>query len=43
MAGYARAVETDLLERDRTALEIINGKVDLPLTAHGYAGLPLVP
>ncbi|MHC4177247.1 MAG: glycosyl hydrolase-related protein [Planctomycetota bacterium] len=43
VTGFSRAVETDLLERDRKAIEVINGKINLPLKAHGYAAVRLVP
>jgi hypothetical protein len=43
VSGFSRAVETDLLERDRKALEVVDGKINLPLKAHGYAAVRLVP
>lgn len=43
VSGFSRAVETDLLERDRKAIETVNGKISLSLKAHGYAAVRLVP
>jgi alpha-mannosidase len=41
--GYRRAVETDLLERDKAELPISNGEVAIQLAAHGFACLRLFP
>jgi hypothetical protein len=41
MKGYSRAIQTDLLERDGAPLPIVDGKVLVPLTAHGYSSLRL--
>ncbi len=43
VAGFSRAVETNLLERDRQTIEIVGGKISLPLRARGYAALRLIP
>ena len=39
--GFARAVLTDLLERDIAALAIRNGRIDVGLRPSGWAGLRL--
>ncbi|MBI4607244.1 MAG: hypothetical protein HY721_35210, partial [Planctomycetes bacterium] len=41
-AGVRRAVETDLLERDRRELELSGGAATLDLRAHGFAAVRLV-
>jgi hypothetical protein len=41
--GYARAVQTDLLERDQKELPIQNGEVSIPVAAHGFAAIRLFP
>jgi hypothetical protein len=41
--GYHRAVRTDLLERDKTELEIVNGEVTIQLAGHGFTCLRLFP
>jgi len=43
VAGYRKAVETDLLERDLKPLPISDGKVQLDLRAHGLGAVRLVP
>jgi hypothetical protein len=43
LKGYARAVETDLLERDKKELEMLDGEVSVELNAHGYVALRLLP
>lgn len=40
--GFAKAIATDLLERDQAALTIGNGAVEVNLKPHGYAALRLV-
>jgi hypothetical protein len=42
MKGYNRAIQTDLLERDGAPLPIVDGKVLVPLAAHGYSSLRLI-
>ena len=41
--GYRRAIRTDLLERDLEELRIADGKVSVPLRAHGVAAIRLLP
>jgi alpha-mannosidase len=41
--GYARAVQTDLLERDQRDLPIQNGEVAIQLAAHGFGAIRLLP
>jgi alpha-mannosidase len=43
VAGYRKAVETDLLERDLKPLPISDGRVQLDLKAHGLGAVRLVP
>lgn len=41
--GYGQAVRTDLLERDRQALKIVAGGVEVDLSGHGFAAVRLLP
>ena len=41
--GYRKAITTDLLERNGPELPIVNGRVTLPLKAHGYQSIRLFP
>lgn len=41
--GYRQAVRTDLLERDRRELRIVNGQVTIQLKACGFSALRLLP
>lgn len=41
VSGFAKAVATDLLERDRTPLAIRDGAVEVDLRPHGYAAVRL--
>jgi hypothetical protein len=41
--GYKRAVETDLLERDKGELPIANGQVAIKIAAHGFGCIRLFP
>jgi hypothetical protein len=40
--GFRRALHTDLLERDLQELPIKDGRVEIALRSHGFAGLRLV-
>ena len=40
---YRKAITTDLLERNDKELPIVDGRVTLPLKAHGYRSLRLFP
>jgi hypothetical protein len=42
-AGYRKAIQTDLLERDIQPLPVEDGRVRLELKAHGFAALRLLP
>jgi hypothetical protein len=41
--GYGRAFQTDLLERNQTALAISGGEITIPLAAMGFAAIRLLP
>lgn len=43
VSGFTKAVETDLLERDRQPLELADGQIVLPIKPHGYAAVRLTP
>ena len=41
VSGFTKAVETDLLERDRQPLELADGQITVPIKPHGYAAVRL--
>ena len=41
--GYRRVVQTDLLERDQSVLDIANGEIEIKLTPHGFGCIRLLP
>ncbi len=41
--GYARAFQTDLLERNQRALAIMGGEISVPLAARGFTAIRLLP
>ncbi len=41
--GYKEAILTDLLERDQTELDIVNGRVTLKPNPYGFCSLRLLP
>jgi hypothetical protein len=41
--GYRRAIETDLLERDKAELAIANGELAIQLGGHEFACVRLFP
>jgi hypothetical protein len=43
LRGYARAIRTDLLEREGEELAVRQGKVTIDLPAHGLAAVRLMP
>jgi hypothetical protein len=43
VAGYSRAIRTDLLERDLEPLPIEHHEIHLPLAANGFAAVRLLP
>jgi hypothetical protein len=43
VAGYSRAIRTDLLERDLEPLPIQHHEIHLPLAANGFAAVRLLP
>jgi hypothetical protein len=43
VSGLGKAVATDLLERDGSALAVRDGAIDVELRPHGHAALRLLP
>ena len=43
VSGYRNALLTDLLERDRHSLPIVDGRISIDLPANGFAAIRVVP
>jgi len=41
--GYRRAMRTDLLERNQSTLVIASGETEVPIAAHGFVSIRLLP
>ena len=43
VSGYREVFQTDLLERDRHSVPIVNGRISIDLSANSFAAVRLVP
>ena len=43
LKGYSRAVQTDLLERDRGELPIMDGRIEVKTNPYGFSSVRLLP
>ncbi|MCS7304799.1 MAG: hypothetical protein NZ602_06805 [Thermoguttaceae bacterium] len=43
IVGFQKAIPTDLLERDQQPVPVQNGRIRLPLRAHGFTAVRLLP